>query len=289
MMEALPTELIFKICGYLQKIDLKRFGTVNTRISIISQLFLFKNPSLSRPMHLSQLDHLPIQIIRNSQLCGLIKSLQSSIRVVIMDTRFPRLNPKLIRYNPEIQFILSINFMRQPNEFQQSMYLLPNVRLMTTPRCAISMYTLYMYREFTFQHIATSHIEVLNSKTLEKLSNFKIERLIFDFCYPIEPRMLLKFKNIVYISSSIFRVHKFPVDICNKLTALELVSINTAISNFSIFKKFKNCQFFDHRDGRIFSQHTGYRHPFSLRIKPIKSTWMFSLEKSVVRDTLLLF
>lgn len=297
-MLSLPSELIYRICKYLNRGSIKELRLVNKRINDICRDIIFKNPNLKKPIPMDFLVHLPIRILRNSQINGEILHLPPSTSVVILDSRTPRISPQFISKYPDINFVLAVNHLRGPRVFHHSNFLLPNVKLFSTKACPLWYSSLMKYKDFTFQHIIFSHIEHHDREQKEIfniLSQMKIERLVMDHAFNIEPEQLTNFKNIVHISSRIFQP-TFPTDLCNKLPNLEIICIHRGtIIDPDYFKQFRT--FFSRKRSHAFSNDLiAYKNGvasakcrFSVHIKSNRSPWILSLEKGLVNRRLLLF
>ena len=97
------------------------------------------------------------------------------------------------------------------------------------------------YKDFTFSTLTMSHIEMYDKPPdiLEFLSDLKIERLVLDDTFPpLDPNKLIKFQNIVHISSHVFEMGKiFPLFLINKLAKLETFFCDyLTFMNFTEFK-----------------------------------------------------
>ena len=314
-MELLPPEILFQIITYLSVENQKKLRTISHHLKIIVDTILFKCPSFKDKIDISSLKHLPIHSLRNSQIRGPIHLIPDSVRVIILDTRRPVLDPKIIRKNSEIQFIISVNYLRQPNDFHYSNFLLSNVRLYTTNSCPVRIQTLEKYKDFTFKCLTLSHIEThsqsmvpkyqqdSHEELLEILYHLKIERLILDSSQSvIHPEHLEKFTNIVYISSDIFQKHSiFPLYLCDKLKSLEMINFQyNSILRLEEFQKINYFSTFINRGSRsTYFNHKKFseqyyilklfkfprqeivkaRFNFTIRIKSTPVKWVSSLQK----------
>ena len=301
----LPNELLLRIFSLLRTTDLKRIAAVNKRINDLSQYLIFQYPSFRDPLSVKLIFHLPIQILRTSQLRGPLLSVPPSTRVVILDKRFPTLTPKMIRENREIKFIISINYLRAPNEYHFSNFLIPNVTLFTSNNCAIRDGVIAKYKDFSFNHLALSHLETYESYgqcrgIVGILSKAKIERLIVDCGHQgMETEQLLKLPNITYISSQAFPQHSiFPLYLCRKLPFIECIHLqrNTRLQ-FSDFTKLEYSHIFFYKNRHSVLEAVNHakvllydpsndvtrvRRDFTICVKPASDKWKSSLEDQTV-------
>ena len=117
--ESLPSEILFKIFGYLPFSDHKNLRVTCKYFKSVGDHLIFSYLSFKERREISSIKHLPIHILHNSQINGIISTLPDSIQVFILDKRHPILNPKIILKNPHITFIISLYHIRN-NDFQYS-------------------------------------------------------------------------------------------------------------------------------------------------------------------------
>ena len=313
-MDSLPPELLFYIVRYLSIKDQKEFRLTSRHYKDVVDTLFFQCPIFKKKLGIECLQHLPIFCLRNSQIKGDINHIPDSVRVVILDTKHPGLDPRIIRKNPEIQFIISVNYLNQP-DFHFSNFHQKNVKLFTTNSCPVRIQTLKKYEDFTFKCLTLSHIEThaqsmfpkyqqkSHDKLLDILYHLKIERLILDSSESgIHPEHLTKFTNIVYISSDIFQKYSvFPLHLYDKLRSLEIINFQyNSRLRLSEFQKIKySSTFINTRSHSIYFNASKFseeyhflklfkfprreivraRHNFSIRIKATPEKWALSLQK----------
>ncbi len=232
-MDLLPTEIIFQITDLLPKSDICSLRCLNKRIDGICQNILFKAPNFKHRVPISDVSHLPIEVLTTCQLLGPILDLPDSLQVFIVDSRIT-IDPQIIKSRPEIEFIFSLNSIREPIAYHLSNYLLDNVKVFTTAKCPIRFNFLSTFKDFQFKQITLSHIETWTDSYeddsppfFEPLFHLNIERLVLDSTGIISgviSRGLLSLQNIVYISSNIFNRNTiFPLTICLGIKTLEIL------------------------------------------------------------------
>ena len=222
---------------YLKFVDLSFSDHKNLRVTCkcfksIHDHLIFSYPSFKERREISSIKHLPIHILHNSQIIG-FSILPDTTRVFILDKRYPKLNPNNIIKNPHITFIISLYHIRN-NDFQYSNFLQKNVKLFTTNKCMVNFTTLEKYKEFTFESVTFSHIEYFMTpnqtdsqrRLIDVLYHLDIKRVILDSSQTgIQPELLMKFRNIEYLSSNIFEPYSiFPLYLCNESKSLEIIN-----------------------------------------------------------------
>ena len=268
---------------------------------------LFKFPNFKKPLKLSVLTHLPIRILKISQIEGCLEPFPESLTNFIIDTRNFNLNPKIIEKNSNVNFIIALHYLRETHYHHLSNYLMENVKLYTTAQCTATISILQTFQNFTFKALSVSHIETFaynNEDIFDFIISLKIERLSLDYLNKkISPKRIIGLNNIVHISSNIFDLYKeFPINLCKSIPSLESVHFRfntlvhfddflslqkTAISNGStIFKdiKFHSLKFYSHlREGVV-----QVRHELHLQLKKVPEKWIQSLEERKTFQNLLL-
>ena len=142
-------------------------------------------------------------------------------------------------------------------------------------------------------------------RLIDILYHLDIKRLILDSSQiGIQPELLMKFRNIVYLSSNIFEPYSiFPLYLCNELKSLEIINFQYNSSlRLSEFKNIKYSDTFINRqspprstyfDSHRFSKDYYYlklfkfprqeivkaRRNFSIRIKRAPNKWTTTLQK----------
>ena len=232
---------------------------VNKRLSKLTKDVLFYSPKFRNPVMLADIRHLPIRVIRISDirtvefLCGCFSKrdhennfFPPSVNTVILDSRSRVITPNIIRRNSEIMFIASTNYLSN-SAYHFSNYLLPNFALYTSSSCMISIQRLQQYRDFRFKFLIFSHFEAIfqtvsQEERLDALAELNIDRVILNFCAPvIKPQFFEKISrlNIVFLSSDIFGKF-FPLQICPKLSGLEIIHFRQGCQfEYSEFEKIR--------------------------------------------------
>ena len=257
-MDLMSVEILLKICeDYLEIFDLKKLALVNRRLSIICRDVIFSDPVFKNHRSLSEISHLPMKILKTSNISrdsfigrNFMRKdynaiiFPNTVHTVIMDSRRRFISPDVIRNHPHIIFIGSVDYLQDP-PYHFSNYLLPNFRLYTSNSCLISIQRIQLYHKFRFKFLVFSHFEsmfqtVSQEERLDVLAGLKIDRIILNFCTPeLKPQFLEKLENlnIVYISSDIFGNY-YPLEIRYKLPALEIIHFSyNCTFDYNEFKK----------------------------------------------------
>ena len=290
--QVIPPEILCVIIKFLSKSSRKQFRLVNKRFKTITDSIIFKFPKFTSSIPLKHLLEFPIKELTASQIKGSISVLPECLNVFIIDVP---LNLTMIKRNPEITFVFATHVM---NEYHISNYLEENVKIYTTAQSVLTVRTLKKLQNLTFKTLTVSHIETFSKvdsdvDLIEHLSQLKIERLILDKG-KFDPRRLIDFKNITYISSAIFkRYEDFPLWLISKLPSLEIVQFVTqTYLNFELFKNLKKLYvdktpfiesdytylklFHFPRKGRVRTRQTT-----SIFFKNLPSSWVMSLQDNV--------
>ena len=154
-----PPEVLERIMKYLSCREILSARTICTYFRNIINVVYFKFPNFKEPIKLSVLTHLPIQILKISQIQGLLEPFPESLTNFIIDTRNFQLNPQIIEKNSRVNFIIALHHLREPRQHHLSHYLMENVKLYTTCQCAATVPILQTFRDFTFKALSMSHIE----------------------------------------------------------------------------------------------------------------------------------
>ena len=227
----IPNETTFKIFSFLEKKDIKSLRLVCKHFYEICNIILFTHLRLKRKLKvdISQLMHLPIKHINNRYIkrFSTLKIFPETVNVVILSQKRPIITPETISQHPNIQFYISFGYIYPVTGVHESNYFLKNVKLFSTSESAMKFKILNKYDYFTFRYINYRHLECFkrDKLTIEEgihiLSKLKVERLVLIFpqlnCHVI-PEQLIKFQNIVCISSGIFpRETILPLIIFNEI------------------------------------------------------------------------
>ena len=225
----LAPEVLERIIRYLGCRELLAARAICTYFRNVINVVYFKFPNFKTPVEISALTHLPIQILRFSQVHGLLEICPESLTTFIIDTRNP-LNPRIIKENTRVNFIMALHHLREPHKYHFSHYLLENVKLYTTCQCAATVPILQTFRDFTFKALSISHIETFpysDEDIFDFVISLKIERLTLDYLEKkISPERVVGLKNLVHLSSNIFdRFQEFPIKICALIPSLESIHL----------------------------------------------------------------
>ena len=292
MAQIVPPEIIWKIIKFCS--SRKQLRLVNKQFKMICDSIMFKFPAFTSPVPLRLLLEFPIQELSVSQIKGKISVLPESLNVVIIDVNFS-LDLTMIKRNPDITFVFATHTL---NGYHISNYMKKNTKIYTTAQSALTVRTLKKFQNLTFKTLTISHIETFPGSDvdlLEHLAELKIERLILDRVEKkFDPRRLVDFKNITYISSAIFkRYEEFPLWLISKLPSLEIIQFLTqTYLNFELFKGLKKLYvdktpfieseytylrlFHYPRKGRVRTRQTT-----SIFFKNLPSSWVMSLQDNV--------
>ena len=248
----IPNEITFNIFSFLEKKDIKSLRLVCKNFYEICNIILFTHLRLKRVLKvdISQLMHLPIKHINNRYIkrFSTLKIFPETVNVVILSQKRPIITPETISQHPNIQFYISFGYIYPVTGVHESNYFLKNVKLFSTSESAMKFKILNKYDYFTFRYINYQHLECFkrDKLTIEEgihiLSKLKVERLVLIFpqlnCHVI-PEQLIKFQNIVCISSLIFpRETILPLIIINEIQTLETIFIESGtLIPFSQFKE----------------------------------------------------
>ena len=230
---------------------------INKRFKTIIDRIIFHTPPWKRRHHIEVIKHLPIRILKISQIFNCnwryipIYQFHLALTHFILDVDQPEIDPGVVITHPETMFFISVNHLRRCR-YDKSLFMWPNVKLFTNDSyfAGTNWKTLTLYKDFTFSTLTISHIEICDEMPdmLELLSGFKIERLILDrfslsskTFRPLDPIKLIKFQNIIHFSSTILDWKKiFPLFLVNKLPNLE--SFHCSRETFLNFNEFKLLQ-----------------------------------------------
>ena len=243
-MHNLPDELIVCIISFIKNKKVMRL--VSRKFANIIDSIIFHTPTWKIRPSIEDISHLPIRILKISQIHSEfgerrppINHLSLSLTHFILDSSFTEITPNVISDHPETTFFISTGYLTSRDKVWLSTQ--PNVKLFTCRRYSINWTMLSSYKDFTFSTLTMSHIEMYDKPPdiLEFLSDLKIERLVLDDIFPpLDPNKLIKFQNIVHISSQVFERGKiFPLFLINKLAKLETFHCRRkTFMNFSEFK-----------------------------------------------------
>ena len=157
-------------------------------------------------------------------------SLPATVTTVTLNQHKPVILPETISRCPHIP----VNVLHKSNYA-----LLENVKLCSSLSSPMWYKVLCKYHYFVFRYINTSHLELFTHKDiaveekLDILSRLKIERLVllFHIEWSITPKLLLRFKNTVCISSNIFpRETLFPFELIKEIQSLEIIYLAINVS-----------------------------------------------------------
>ena len=249
-MDEFPNELIEHLMYFIK--NKKVIRLINRRFKAIIDRIIFHTPSWKVRPHIDAISHLPIRILKISQIHHgnfPINRVHLALTHFILDSDLPEIAPSVVSDHPETMFFISVKYLFRCS-YDKSNFIRSNVKLFTNDSRigGMNWKTLALYKDFTFSTLSISHIECGEMPDiLELLSGFKIERLILDrfgstyqtFHRPLEPIELIKFQNIIHFSSQIFKKgDAFPLFLVNKLTNLETFHCRRkTVLNFSEFAR----------------------------------------------------
>ena len=221
---------------------------VSRKFANIIDSIIFHTPTWKIRPSIEDISHLPIRILKISQIHSEfgerrppINHLSLALTHFILDSSFTEITPNVISDHPETTFFISIAYLANCSYIFKYNFTQPNVKLFTNQYYIIDWRTLSSYKDFTFSTLSISHIEICDEAPdiLELLSGLKIERLVLDdTSRSLDPNKLIKFQNIVHISSQVFERGKiFPLFLINKLAKLE--TFHCRRKTFMNFNEFK--------------------------------------------------
>ena len=121
-------EMLSQILKYLNIRELKATSLVCKRLCDPCQSILFWFPKFKRKAPSKMIKELPIKVMPLSQMRDFIPPF-FSIQTFILDNKMIPINPDFIKRNPEIRFLISIDYIYPSRHRHFSNFLFGNVWL----------------------------------------------------------------------------------------------------------------------------------------------------------------